>query len=440
MRCGMSPGQQVETASKLPVRSSVLDWDAFYREYPLPDVFAESVFKWPPEQVHSLQNKRFLEAIEVGWRNPFYAARWRKAGLEPGDIRGLDDIGKLPTFNSDDIKNDQEKHPPYGSMAGIDLREHLRSTPIKLQTSGGTTGRPRMTLQGTVEWEIGSLNTARSLYLMGARPGDVMQIPATCSLANLGWAFYKACHDYLGILPVTTGSGIVTPTRRQLELAFDCGVNCWVSFPEYLIRLAQAGPQELDRDVRELKTKFIITFLGPDTEGTLRKELEYLWGCPVYDNYGTNEIGEGAFECVHKQGLHLMEDLNYFEILDTETGMPVGPGEIGNLVVTVFHRRVQPIIRFNLRDLGRMVSVERCACGSSFRRMDHFLGRSDNMVRMRGVNVYPMACLPAIKSDARTTGEWLCEAYVADREGRAREELMSTSSNVSRTISACPSK
>jgi len=419
-----NPEPSAKLASKLPIYSRAIDWESFYEKYPLPDVFAEGMYKWPAERVRALQNQRFLEVMAVGWSNPFYRNRWRQAGLEPGEIRSLNDIGKLPTFNSDDIKNDQQEHPPYGAMAGINLKEHMASSPVKLQTSGGTTGKPRMTLQGMVEWEMGALNTARSLYLMGARPGDIMQIPSTCSLANLGWAFYKACHDYLGVMPITTGSGVVTPTRRQLEVAFDCGVNCWVSFPEYLIRLAKASPEELGRDIRELKTKFILTFLGPDTEGTLRAEIEELWGCPVYDNYGTNEIGEGAFECRHKSGLHFMEDLNYFEILDSETNQPVTPGAIGNLVVTVFHRRVQPIIRFNLRDLARMVSTETCGCGSNFRRMDHFLGRSDNMVRMRGVNVYPMACLPAIKSDPRTTGEWLCEATVAERDGLAREELI----------------
>jgi phenylacetate-CoA ligase len=119
-----------------------------------------------------------------------------------------------------------------------------------------------------------------------------------------------------------------------------------------------------------------------------------------------------------------MEDLDYFEILDTETNQAVNPGDIGNLVVTVFHRRLQPLIRFNLRDLGRLVSTDTCACGSNFRRMDHFLGRSDSMVKIRGLNLYPMACLGAVKSDSRTTGEWLCEALVVDHDGVSREELV----------------
>jgi phenylacetate-CoA ligase len=413
----------VKTA--LPLYHYATDWPAFYAKYPPPDVFLDTVFRWPAERVRALQNERFKEVVEVGWDNPFYQKLWGNAGLKRGDIRGLDDISKLPIFNSDDIKSDQQEYAPFGSMPGFSsLRSALTTTPIKLQTSGGTTGKPRATLHGPVEWEMGALNTARSLYLLGARPGDVMQIPSTCSLANLGWGFYKACHDYLGVLPVTTGSGVVTPSRRQLEIAFDYGVNLWVSFPEYLIRLAKTCREELGRDVRELNTKFILTFLGPDVEGTLRQELESLWGCPVYDNYGTNELGEGAFECPHKSGLHLMEDLDYFEILDTETNQPVQPGEIGNLVVTVFHRRLQPLIRFNLRDLGRLVSTDTCACGSNFRRIDHFLGRSDSMVKIRGLNLYPMACLGAVKSDPRTTGEWLCEALVVDRDGTPREELV----------------
>lgn len=411
--------------STLPLYHYAIDWPAFHAKYPPPDVFLDTVYRWPGDRIRALQNERFREVVQIGWQNPFYRKLWASAGLKPADIRSLDDISKLPIFNSDDIKTDQQDQPPFGAMPGFaGLASALATTPIKLQTSGGTTGKPRVTLHGPIEWEINALNTARSLYLLGARPGDVMQVPSTCSLANLGWAFYKACHDYLGVLPITTGSGVVTPSRRQLEIAFDCGVNLWISFPEYLMRLAKACRDELGRDVRELKTKFILTFLGPDVEETLRKEIEALWGCAVYDNYGTNEIGEGAFECPHKAGLHLMEDLAYFEILDTETNQPVKPGEIGNLVVTVFHRRLQPIIRFNLRDLGRLVSNETCRCGSNFRRMDHFLGRSDSMVKIRGVNLYPMACLGAVKSDPRTTGEWLCEALMVDRDGVSREEML----------------
>ena len=114
----------------------------------------------------------------------------------------------------------------------------------------------------------------------------------------------------------------------------------------------------------------------------------------------------------------------YFEIVDTETGEPVPDGESGNLVVTVFYRALPPIIRFNLRDLGRILHTGTCDCGSNFRRMDHFLGRSDDMVKIRGVNLNPMACLSAVQSDARTTGEWVCIAETVERRGVRREEMI----------------
>lgn len=408
--------------SELPVYRSAFDWSALIREYPLPDVYCKTVYRWPPDRIRALQNARFLKVVEVGWRNPFYRRRWRAAGLEPADIRSLEDIGKLPTYTSDDVKESLERDPPYGDFHAVDQAFASR-TPLKLQTSGGTTGTPRATLFDPVAWEIQALTGARALYIQGARPGDVMQIPMTCSLANAPWLAYKACHDFLGILPLTTGSGVVTSTRQQLEIAFRYRTNLWQSFPEYLIRLAQACNDELGRDVRELKTKFVRTYLGPDLDGSLRREIESRWGCTVYDGYGTNEIAAGGFECRERSGLHFMEDTVFMEVVDAETGKPVAPGQRGNLVATAFFRTLPPVIRYNLRDLGRILSEERCACGSHFRRMDHFLGRSDAMVKLRGVNVYPMACLPAIKSDPRTTGEWVCVVERVEAGGVPRDEM-----------------
>lgn len=406
----------------LPIYHNAVDWEGLFRRYPVPDVFERTVFRWPLERVRALQNERFVELMAHGWTNEFYRRRWRSAGLEPGDIRSIDDIVKLPTFSSEDIKTDQQDNPPFGLIHGLPSPLRL-DHPLKAQTSGGTTGKPRPTAFGPYEWELNGITEARGLYIQGARPGDVMQIPSTCSLANLGWCVYKACHDYLGVLPLTTGSGVVTPSRRQLEVAADWGTNMWVSFPEYMTQLAKVYRDEFGRDVRSLKTKFISSFLGPDTEGTLRRQLEDLWGCPVYDNYGTNEMGLGGFECQCKDGLHLMEDCSFFEVVDPDTNRPVPNGEVGNLVVTILHRRIPPIIRFNLRDLERIVSEAPCACGGTFRRMDHFLGRSDDMVKLRGVNIYPMACLPAVQSDRRTTGQWICVVDRHEAGGVLRDEM-----------------
>jgi len=398
---------QPRIRSELPIHHYSMDWDGFFDKVPVPDVFEQTAYRASPERIRELQNERFMVLVEKAWSNDFYRERWGAAGLVPGDISSLDDIVKLPLFSSEDIKNDQAANPPFGSMYGGAL-DNLKRMPMKLQTSGGTTGKARPTLYGPVEWELNGITAARALYVQGVRPGDVIQIPSTCSLANLGWCIYKGCHDYLGVLPLTTGSGVVTSSRRQLEMAFDWGTNLWVSFPEYLTQLAKVSRDELNRDVRELNTKLIASYLGPDLDNTLRKQLEDLWGCPVYDNYGTNELGQAAFECRCQNGLHLMEDCIYFEVVDPETNLPVPDGTAGNLVATILNRHLPPMIRYNLRDLTRIVSSARCECGSSFRRMDKMLGRSDDMIKLRGVNIYPMACLSAVKSDPRTTGEWVC--------------------------------
>jgi phenylacetate-CoA ligase len=412
------------TASALPLYRNSIDWDAFYRDYPPPDVWYDTMFKWSADQVQSMQNERFLATVNYAWNNPFYRERWSAKGIAPGDIRGINDIGKLPTYSSEDIKDDIKMYPPFGRYMGADPKTDLGTTPLKMQTSGGTTGMPRPTLYGPVEWEMNALTLARSMYVQGGRPGDVLQVPTTCSLANFAWGYYKGGHEYLGMLPITTGSGVVTPSRRQLEIAEVYGTNVWAAFPEYLTQLAKTYREEFGRDVRDLKTKFIATYLGPDLDDSLRQHVETLWGCPAYDNYGTHETGGAAFEGPDKDGLYIMEDNCYFEVLDVDTDQPCKPGEAGNLVVTMFSRRIPPIIRFNLRDLARIFPQKTSALGSNFRRMDHFLGRSDAMVKLRGTNVYPMACLTAIRSDSRTTGEWVCVVERFEKSGALRDEML----------------
>jgi phenylacetate-CoA ligase len=406
----------------LPIYQKSINWDEFFATYPVPDVFEKTAYRWSRDELNAFQNRRFMQLMETGWGNEFYSRRWRAAGLQPGDIRSIADIKKLPTYTSDDVKADQAETPPFGRFNGAG-HALLKTTPIKAQTSGGTTGKPRVTLYAPWDWEMNALTHARASYIQGVRPGDVMQIPATCSLANMGWCVYKACHDYLGVLPVTTGSGVVTSSRRQLETAFDWGTNLWCSFPEYLTQLARVCREELNRDIRDLKTKLVQSFLGPDTDNSLRRQLEEMWGCDVYDIYGTNETGTAAFECRHKNGLHIMEDCVFIELEDVDTGNPVRDGEAGNIVVTILHRSLPPVIRYNIRDLARVISNDRCECGSCFRRLDKFLGRSDDMVKLRGVNIYPMACLPAIRSDARTSGEWICVVERSEQNGVIRDDM-----------------
>ena len=412
------------TKSRLPLYINSVDWSAYFEQVPPPDIWYETVFKWSRDKLEAYRNHHFMQRIAEGWQNPFYQQLWGKAGLTPGDIRSLDDLGKLPVFNSEDVKDSIKAHPPFGQVCGINAKEYSKVNPLKLQTSGGTTGMPRPTLFGALDWEMNGAFIAREMYAQGCRPGDVMQICGTLSLANMGWAYYQACHHYLGILPITVGSGLVTPSRRQIEYAFEFGVNLWTTFPEYLTQLAKVCETELGRDVRELKTKLISSYLGPDLDNSLRNHIEELWGCPVYDNYGTHETGGVAFEAEDKDGLYLMEDVAVFEFLDTDTLQPVEVGQAGDITFTHLHRRIPLLIRYNLRDLGRIKSVGTSPLGSNFHRMDKFLGRSDQKVKIRGTNVYPMACLSAVRSDPRTTGEWICVARRFERNGVLRDEFL----------------
>ena len=156
--------------SNLPLYRRAIDFDAFDNEFAPPDMFAETTFKASRDEIRALQEQRFQQIIKYAWTNEFYRKRWTAAGVEESDVRLLDDIVKLPTYTTEDVKDDQAENPPYGFFNGVDVRTELNTNPLKVQTSSGTTGKPRPSLLGVLEWELIGLQTARSLYVQGARP------------------------------------------------------------------------------------------------------------------------------------------------------------------------------------------------------------------------------------------------------------------------------
>lgn len=422
MTSGSFTQKPVEAAEdSIPYYWKSVDWAALTADYPPPPHYGKVTGRLSPDALRSLQNARFLDRMKDAWATPFYRERWTAAGLEPGDIRSLDDIEKIPSFNSDDLKGAILARPPFGNHHPFGA-EGLGKTPIKIQTSGGSTGLPRVTLFDTVALEVQGIQTARGLYAQGARPGDIIQIAYTMSLANAGWCAYNGIFNWLGATPVTTGSGAVTSSERQLEYAQAWGTTGWFARGEYLARLVEVA-RDLKFDLHSLKTKQIHSFLGTDFEGHLRKQLEEAWNAPVYDNYGTHETGLIAFECREQDRKHVNEDTAFLELADVETGAPLPMGSRGNLIVTSLHRSVPPIIRYNLRDCLIAYEREECACGLCTRKLSTFLGRSDDMVKLRGTNIYPLACQNAVTKDPRTTGEYLC--VVTDSgQGITRRENM----------------
>lgn len=382
-----------------------VDWSWLEREYPPPPDYRDRVGQLTDDAIAELRNRRFLERVADAWKMPFYQRLWGAVGLEPGDIRCLDDLDLIPMFTSDDLKDAIVVAPPFGDHHPIG-RDDLGRSPVKIQTSGGTSGFPRVTLFDTTAWEVQAIQGARAMWGQGARPGDIVQNTFTCSLGNAGWLGYNACR-WLGCAPLTTGSGAVTPSERQLEFARTFGTNGWFAHGEYLGRLA-AVAEDTGFDLRQLPTKFLHTYLGVDTDGLFRQSLQEAWGAPVYDNYGTHEVGLIAWECEHQAGMHVFEDTVVLQTVDSDGARALAVGDEGDLVATSLHRSVPPIIRFNLRDRMRRYDRQDCPCGLRTEKLSTFLGRSDEMVKLRGQNVYPRSCQTAVLEHPDTTGEYLC--------------------------------
>lgn len=385
-----------------------VDWDQLLADHPPPPLYQQRLGPLSDDEMRAHQDRLFALRMAEAWQLPFFHQRWTAAGIEPGDIGSLDDLAKLPTYDSDDLKASIAARPPFGLHQPVTL-DDLGSIPLKVQTSGGTTGLPRPTLFDPIAWEVQAIQIARSLWAEGARPGDVAQIPLTCALGNAAWCQYMACHHWLGIVPVTTGSGVVTPTEKQLAFAENLGVNVWIVNAEYAGRLIEVA-EAIGFDLAKLRTKLIHSYLGVDPDGIIRGAIEKAFDAPVYEGYGTHEIGEVSAECIHRDGMHVYEDTALLEVVDVDTRATVAPGTAGSLVATALHRSYPPIIRYDIRDRFAMYPRRSCECGVTSSRLSHFMGRVDEMVKVRGTNVFPRAVEAVLGHEPRSNGQYLCVA------------------------------
>lgn len=371
------------------------------QEYPPAPEFFQGVFKRPLHEITELQENRLLSAVQWAWKTPFYQRSWKAAGVEPGDVRTIEDLQKLPTYTVDDIRKSVDAYPPFGDYVGLDPR--AGHVPLRIHSSGGTTGEPRPTFYTPWDREVGSILRARSYYFHGLRPGDMVMNTLLYSTHNGAYSVHEALWLWLGCIPVTTSAGIVTRTRRALEIAEKWGVNCIIGFPEYLIHMAE----EAKEMGVELNLKVLDSF---GKSGEVREA----WGSPVYDTYGMHEIQTISSECPYGGGLHIWEDAYVVELVDPDSNLPVKDGEEGSLVVTALYKDAYPIIRYDTKDLTRLWPREQCACGSWMRKMDPIIGRADTMIKLRGINIWAEGCGTILASDRRLTGEYYC---VVERVG-----------------------
>ena len=392
-----------------------LDFEQLARDFPPPPDYFHGAYRMPRGELRALQERRFLATVRRGWEIPFFQRHWRAAGLVPADIRSLDDLNRLPPYDVHHIRESIERNPPFGDFMGISPEDGKR-IPLVLQTSGGTTGLPRPMLYAPQDRETMAILGGRRFALHGIRPGDVVLVTYSLGLGNGGMAPREALWRYTGAVPVMTGSGANTPTRRQIEIIKAWKVNVILGFPAYLRHMALVARDELGIDPHSLGVRLLGTHLGMEN----REQIEDLWGAPAFDMYGTHESGMLAAECRHQSGMHVMEDAFILEIADPETGRLLPDGEKGTIYITTLYKYGAPQIRFNVNDISAF-HTSGCPCGSTMRRLVRIFGRNDNMVKLRGVNVFPEAVGAVVAADGRTNGEFFC---FVDRVGEAGADQM----------------
>ncbi len=360
-----------------------VDYDALVRAYPPPPEYFESAWSEAPERIAARQLARLRDRAERAYRVPFFRRRWDAAGFHPRELRRLEDLWRVPAYSVDDIRKSIEEHPPYGDYQGV-RPEDAQREPMRVFMSGGTTGRSRPTLYTQWDRDVGAILMARALYMQGIRPGDVVLNAWAYSTHNGAFAFDEALYRWLNCVVLTTGTGAVTSSRRQIELARDYGASAILTTGDYLLHLAETA-REMGLDPRRDLQIRALPNIGD------RALLEETFGVPNYASYGFHEVQWVATECPARRGLHIFEDAFVVQVVDPESGEPLPDGELGALVVTELYKTGSPQFRYNIMDLSFLYPRERCECGSWLRRMGPFAGRGDNMVKLRGVNVWPEA-------------------------------------------------
>jgi len=330
----------------------------------------------PREAMQSLQLKRLQATVErVSATVPYYKESFKKAGVTPGQIKTLDDLRRLPFT----YKQDMRDNYPYGLFA-VPLDQIVR-----IHASSGTTGKP--TVVGYTRRDIDNWAEmmARSFVSAGAHRGDVIHNAYGYGLFTGGLgAHYGAEKLGASVIPMSGGN-----TKKQIMIMKDFGSTVLTCTPSYSLFLAEAAAEE-GIDIRELKLRVGIFGAEPWSE-EMRNEIEEKVNIKAIDIYGLSEIlGPGvAIECIEAQkGLHIWEDHFIPEIINPDTGETLPDGELGELVITTITKEGIPMVRYRTRDITRIIA-EPCICGRTHRRLARMSGRTDDMLIIRGVNVFP---------------------------------------------------
>jgi phenylacetate-CoA ligase len=396
------------------------DVAALARDYPAGADFLARFAGMSVDALRAEQERRFAKLMARGWTIPFYQRHWRAHGIEPGDIRGLDDLPKLPTYDKADLMASIAAHPPFGDFHG--LAGGIGSAPMLMHTTSGTTGKPQVLLFGQRGREISNLLIARMARWQGVVDGDVVHSVYGHGMINGGHYIREAYTRHTNALFLSAGTGAETRSAAQVRLMADFGASVAVGFIDYIRKLTDVARAEGLVPGEDIRLRMIIGHLGTED----RRGVEAAWGgAKAFDWYGVGDTGCIAAEGPERDGLYVWEDAHWLEICDVGDGTPLPPGASGDMVVTCLYKDdVAPCIRFNTHDLSAFRQDDN-PHALPFRRIRGFLGRSDNMVKLRGINVFPHAIGALIEGQETLTGEFIChvkgQAMTVTLEHRAPE-------------------
>lgn len=327
-------------------------------------------------EIEALQTKRLRETVERCMQSPFYRRKFSEMKLEAESIKTPEDVRRLPFTTKQDLRDCY----PFG-MAAVPLEKCIR-----LHSSSGTTGTPIVVLHTRRDIEQWADAMARCMWMVGLRPTDIFQNTSGYGMFTGGLGMQYGA-ERVGMLTVPAGAG---NTKRQIKFIRDFGTTAIHAIPSYAARLYQVMQEEGVDPRRDTKLHTLLIGAEPHTEEQ-RRRIEEMLGVKAYNSFGMTEMcGPGvAFECREQCGMHIWEDNYIVEIVDPDTLEPVKDGDVGELVLTTLNREAMPLLRYRTRDLTRIIPGE-CTCGRHHKRIDRMKGRSDDMIILKGVNIFPM--------------------------------------------------
>jgi len=352
------------------------------------------------KDMEAIQSERLRETVNRIYHNvPAYRKKMQEVGLTPGDIHDISDLHKLPFT----IKTDLRDNYPYGLFT-VPMSEIVR-----LHASSGTTGKPIVVGYTRKDIQMWAEVVSRSLTMAGVHREDIVQIAYGYGLFTGGLGLHYGTENLgASVIPISGGN-----THKQIQLMEDFGSSVLCCTPSYALNIAEVM-KEMKVELKNLKLRIGIFGAEPWSEA-MRKDIEAKLGIKAIDIYGLSEVvGPGvSCECEHQCGMHINEDHFLPEIINPETLEPMAPGEIGELVFTTITKEGIPLIRYRTRDLTRLI-YDKCVCGRTLVRMEKCKGRSDDMLIIRGVNVFPSQVESVLLSMSEVEPHYL---IIVDREG-----------------------